>query len=271
MTAALDSRFQLTDDELQVAAERVGVRSFPAVLAVRPRHGTEAELTAAIDRATGSLVRRGLIVDGVVEPELVGVLQALQRPDRELAMRLVTPDGMARVSLVRRGIRLVRARRIGNDVELRVITGEAGLDVAAAAMIAELPRAEAAQITPVGAPLLEMSERLGGSHDAMQLADSIRALGADPKAATLLGSALASRSAFAEITYHALSTEDDRITRAPASVGVFYTKRGRIVGAPSASPNGQLWSTLKPGSEHSIGQAIGQLVELSDEGWAVFS
>lgn len=74
-------------------------------------------------------------------------------------------------------------------------------------------------------------------------------------------------AAFVEIVYYALSVDAGRISRRPAAVGIFYTKRGRIVGAPSASPSGQLWTTLKPGSDHAISQAIGQLVELSDDGW----
>ncbi|MCB9441552.1 MAG: ESX secretion-associated protein EspG [Mycolicibacterium sp.] len=268
MTAAVvDDRFCLTDDELQAAAARVGVQGFPAVLAIRPRYGTHETLTEAMDRATATLVSRDLVNDGVVAPELVGLLQAMQRPDRELAMRLVTPDGISRVSVVRRGSLLMSARRIGNDIELRRIPGEGGLAAATAALIAELPRSEAAQITPVGAPLQDMGERLNGTHDPMQLADGIRALGADTKTAMLLGSALASRAAFGEVVYYALSSDDDRISRAPAAVGIFYTKRGRIVGAPSASPSGQIWSTLKPGSDHTVGQAIGQLVELSDDVW----
>ncbi|RKH92357.1 ESX secretion-associated protein EspG, partial [Corallococcus sp. AB030] len=48
---------------------------------------------------------------------------------------------------------------------------------------------------------------------------------------------------------------------------VFYTRKGRIVAAPSASPSGQLWTTLKPGSDHAIGQAIHQLVEISTDQW----
>ncbi|OLT79874.1 ESX secretion-associated protein EspG [Mycobacteroides chelonae] len=263
MTAALGSRFNVTEDELRVVAQRVGIQSLPAVLAIRLRHGTDEALDAAIDRATGMLVSRGLIVDGVVAEELLELLQVLQRPDRELAMRVVTPDGISRVSVARRGTRLVAGRRIGDDIELRGIAGEARLEAAIAALVAELPRAAAAQITPVGAPQQEMSERLSGTHDAAELADRIRALGADSQTAMLLGS----RAAFAEIVYYALSAEDDRIARAPAAIGIFYTKRGRIVGAPSTSPNGEIWSTLKPGSDHTIGQAIRQLVELSDEGW----
>jgi hypothetical protein len=86
----------------------------------------------------------------------------------------------------------------------------------------------------------------------------------------LLGSALASRQAFAEIVYYALDADEDRVSRSVAAVGVFYTKRGRIVAGPSASPAGQLWTTLKAGSDHAISQAVGQLVELSGGRWGGF-
>jgi hypothetical protein len=224
-------------------------------------------LTAAVDDATRRLVSRGLIADGAVDPDLVRLLRALQRPDRELAMRLVTPDGTARLSIVRRGGLGMVARRVGNDITLLVLEGHPDLPAVTRALVDELPRAEAAQITPVGAPLEAMRRYLTGTHDAAQLADRVRALGAEPRAAMLLGSALASRLAFAEIVYYALARDRDRVCRQPAAVGAFYTKRGRIIGAPSASPSGQVWTTIKPGSDRAIGKAIGQLVELSTERW----
>jgi hypothetical protein len=112
-----------------------------------------------------------------------------------------------------------------------------------------------------------MAESLSATHDPALLGDRIRALGAESRAAMQLGAALGSRQAFAEIVYYVLAREHGRIVRSPAAVAVFYTKRGRIVAAPSASPTGQLWTTLKPGSDHALGQAIAQLVELATEGW----
>jgi hypothetical protein len=267
VTTTVASEFLLSDDELQVIGARVGVQGFPNVLAIRPRHATVDALTAAFDRATGNLVSRGLIGDGVVLPDLVPLLRALRRPERELAMRLVTPEGIARVTMIRRASLNVLARRVGNEILLRVVDGSPNLSVATRALIGELPRGDAAQISPLGAPLDVMSRKLTGTHDAALLADRARALGAEARTAMVLGSALASRVAFAEIVYYALSSEQDRITRRPAAVGVFFTKRGRIVAAPSASPSGQLWTTLKPGSEHAISQAVGQLVELSTDRW----
>lgn len=267
MTVEVASHFVVNEDELQVIGARLGNEEFPAVLGVRPRYGTVDALTEALDHATASLVARGLIVDGAVAPGLIPLLQALRRPQRELAARLVTPEGIARISLVRRGNSAVLARRVKQEIVVRVIDGGPDLAAVTRTLIGELPRAEAAQISPVGAPLETLSQKLLGTHDAAQLADRIRTLGAEPRTAMVLGSALASRAAFAEIVYYAVDFDQDRLTRRPAAVGVFYTKRGRIVGAPSASPTGQLWSTLKPGSDHSIAQAIKQLVELSQEAW----
>ena len=81
--------------------------------------------------------------------------------------------------------------RIARNVEAadaRIQASEADLAAATTVLIAELPQAQAAQITPVGAPLHEMSERLSGNYDAMKLADGIRALGADTKTASAMRS-----------------------------------------------------------------------------------
>lgn len=270
MTASLTSHFVLTDDEMQVVASRVGVQALPVVLGLRPRHGSETALLAAIDSATRTLAERGLIRDGEVTPDLVPLLRALQRPDRELAMRFVTPDGTARVTVIRQGVQCISVRRIGNEITVDVVEGQPSLSSAIRALLAHLPVTPAADIGAVGAPLDAASEALSGTHDATVLSDRIRTLGAEPRTAMLLGSALASRQAFAEIVYYALDDDEDRISRSPAAVGVFYTKRGRIVAGPSVSPAGQLWTTLKAGSDHAISQTIGQLVELSGGRWGDF-
>lgn len=267
MTASLASQFVVTDDELHVLAARLDVQSLPLVLDLRQRHPTGTARAEAFDVAARSLTERGLLSSGEVGAELSMVVQSLQRPDRELAMRLVTPDGQARVTVVRYGAQCISACRVGNEITLDVIDDGANLSSASAGLLRRLPASAAAGISPVGAPLAEVSRALSDTHDAAVLSDRIRALGADPRCAMTLGSALASRLAFAEIVYYALDDDLDRISRSAGAVGIFYTKRGRIVGAPSASPSGQLWTTLKPGSEHTIKQAIGQLVELSSYRW----
>jgi hypothetical protein len=265
MTAALTSKHVLSDDELQVVASRTGVGDFPAVLDVRPRHGRTDSLDAACDAATRALVARGLITDGSVAPQLASMVRALHRPDRELAMRVVTPIGIGRISMVRHGSMGVLAHRKGNAFTLREQGAE--LRDATEALLGELPPMPPAPIDPVGAPLDDMTECLDGGGDGPQQADRIYALGTERRSAMLLGSALSSRLAFAEMVYYPLASDEGRISRSPAAVAVFYTTRGRIVAAPSASPTGQLWTTLKRGSDHTIGQAIAQLIGLSTKRW----
>jgi hypothetical protein len=267
VTTALSLPLALSIDELQAVALRVGVRDLPTVLDVRLCYATIDVRDAALDRAARGLVSRNLINDGTVNPVLVSMLQTLQRPDREVAMRFATPDGTARISAVRRGSLCLLARRVGDGVALQIIGHGLDVHAVASALLAELPKTRAADVQPVGAPLQEMSERLCGTHDPAVLADQIRAVGAEPHAAMLLGAALGSREAFGEIVYYALAEDEGRISRAPGAVAVIYTKRGRIIAAPSLSPAGQLWTTLKPGTDHAFRQAIGQLAELSDHGW----
>jgi hypothetical protein len=270
VTATLTPHFAVTADELQVIASRLGIQALPVVLNLRPLHDTETQLAEAVDHATRALTERGLIRDGEVVAELVPLVRAMQRPDRELAMRLVTPDGTARVAIIRQGAQCISVRRVADQVTLEAGDGQATLAQAARALLRQLPAAPTAEIDPVGAPLDAAADALSGTHDAALLSDRIRALGADARTAMLLGSAFASRQAFAEIVYYSLDGDEGRISRHPAAVGVFYTKRGRIVSAPSASPAGQLWATLKAGSDHAIKQAIGQLVELSTDRWEEF-
>jgi hypothetical protein len=214
-----------------------------------------------------TLTHRGVIVDGVVDPETVTVLHTLQRPDRELIMRLVTPAGIGRFSVVRRGPLCVLGRRVGERLDVKVLGVHIALSDATTTLLGDMPPARPAAIEPVGAPLSDMSEALSHSHDPLVLADRIRALGAQQRAAGLLGAALGARQAFAEIVYSALVDGEDLIARAPAAVAVLYTARGRVIAAPSTSPSGQLWATLKPGSDQVFGQAISQLVELSANRW----
>ncbi|MGV0735398.1 ESX secretion-associated protein EspG [Mycobacterium syngnathidarum] len=267
MTASLAPQFVVTDDELHVLAARLGVQALPVVLNLRSRHPTQTARAEAMGEATRSLTERGLLSAGEVGTELAAVVQSLQRPDRELAMRLVTPDGLARVAVVRYGAQCVSACRVRDEITLDLIDDGASLSSAGSSLLRRLPASTPADFSPVGAPLTEAAQALSDTHDCTALSDQVRALGADTRTAMTLGAALASRLAFAEIVYQALDDDLDRISRTPGAVGIFYTKRGRIVAAPSASPTGQLWTTLKPGSDHTIKQAIGQLVELSGYRW----
>lgn len=266
MTVALSREWSFTADEVGALTSRTGASP---VVGLRPRHATVDVRDAALNHAVRTLTQRGVIVDGLVDPEIVSVLHVLQRPDRELVMRLVTPAGVGRISVARRGNSTAVGRRIGEPLDVRVLGPGIGLSDAVATLLDEMPTAQPAPVEPVGAPLSEMTEALSDSHDPLVLADRVRALGAPQRAAMLLGAALGSRQAFAEIVYSAVLENEDVIARVPAAVAVIYTARGRVIAVPSASPSGQLWSTLKPGSDQVFGQAVNQLVELAAERWEV--
>jgi len=267
MTGTLTQEWSFTADELAALTLRTSGPGSPAVLGLRPRHATVDVRDAALSHAVHTLTERGVIVDGVVEPETVTVLHALQRPDRELVMRLVTPAGVGRISVARRGPLCVMGRRVGGQLDVAALGLNITLSDVAAMLLAALPSAQPAAVDPVGAPLSDMTDALSESHDPVALADRIRALGAPQRAAVLLGAALGSRQAFAEIVYSALIEGEDLIARVPAAVAVLYTARGRVIAVPSTSPSGRLWTTLKPGSDQVFGQAVDQLVELSAERW----
>jgi hypothetical protein len=259
--------FTLTDDELRVVGGRVGVTDFPTVLAMRPRHGTVETLVRATELAVQRLTAHRLLDDGGVSPELAGMTQALGRPPWALAMRLVTPAGIARLIVVPHTGGWVLARRIGHEITLREAGHRCGLDSAVRLLLAELPAAAPLEVDAFGAPTAALADCLTGTHATSAIADRLRGLGAGPHVAVTLASAFAARQAFAEIVCHWLDVTSDRIVTAPGAVAVFYTGRGRLIAAPSTSPSGQLWTTLKPGSDHRIGQAISQLAEFAPRGW----
>ncbi|MDF2583269.1 MAG: hypothetical protein K0R33_1912 [Mycobacterium sp.] len=268
MSAPTASVFAVTDDELALIGSGIGVTDFPVVLAIRPRHSDTTTLRHAQEHARQCLVRRGLMgAEGDPHPDLADAVHALRRPARELAVRLVTPDGNARVSVARSACTTVSVRRVRNELQLKLITDTHDRSAMIRAVLAELPSAPAAATEAFGAPARDLASALDGGHAARYLTDRLRALGASQRTALALGTAFAARTAFAEIVCHALDPVADRVVRGPGAVGVFYTARGRVVSAPSVSPSGQLWSTLKSGTDHRLAQAVSQLTELVPGGW----
>ncbi len=117
------------------------------------------------------------------------------------------------------------------------------------AVLAELPSAPAAATEAFGAPARDLASALDGGHAARYLTDRLRALGASQRTALALGTAFAARTAFAEIVCPTLSIRlPTRWCAALAQSGSSHA-RGRAGIRPSVSPSGQLWSTLKSGTD----------------------
>ncbi|WP_101951163.1 ESX secretion-associated protein EspG [Mycobacterium sp. 3519A] len=269
MTAAVNGPVRLTVDQLRAVAVSARLAALPTVLglgALYPSTGRHAD--GVRPRPQEKLDEANLTTAGQRYPGIDAAISALGRPERELAMRLVTPDGIGRFSAVRRENSSLLAGRVGEVITIDDIDPHSGLPGVVTELLAVLPSSRPAEVLAVTAPLDDFTECLRDSHDSRELADRIRTLGVETRTAMALGAALGSRQAFAEIVYYTFVPGEGRVSRSSGAVAVFYTKRGRIVSAPSVSPSGEPWITLKAGSDHVVRQAINQLVSLSDIDWA---
>ncbi|WP_280194764.1 ESX secretion-associated protein EspG, partial [Nocardia farcinica] len=88
---------------------------------------------------------------------------------------------------------------------------------------------------------------------------AVYALGVAERDAPRYGLAFESCRAYAEIVAYA--HVDGVTTRPPCAAVVYETGRGRIVVAPGIAPDQQVWSTVTPGTDHRVAQAISGLIE----------
>ncbi|MGC4936052.1 ESX secretion-associated protein EspG [Gordonia sp. DT30] len=264
--ATLDVDFALSVDEILTLADRLGVDTLPDTLALWPTQPTVEELERVRDRCARQLSERDLIVDGEVDPDLAHVVVAMRRPERELSIRIVTADGLLRASLLRVKRSHVVATRRGDTVRLRAFEAE-GAERVIAEAARLLPTALELECGSVSAPALDVAEHLAGLRSATPIADELHAFGADSRSALVLGAVLADYRAAVEMRVSALDQHADRSVVAEGAVAVFYSARGCVLSAPSTSPDGRLWCSIKGGSDHRIAQAIAQLMSLLPEGW----
>ncbi|MFI5777165.1 ESX secretion-associated protein EspG [Nocardia sp. NPDC051570] len=258
----------LTNDELFAVAERMGVQTLPLVLAVAPGHESIDEWHAAQERAVTRLTDSGVLDSyGEVESELALALHALTQPERELVARIFVADSdserptrTVRVCVVRRGEQHAFAVRTGDSYDIAPVWADGSGSALARPILAALGACAPAEVASFSALAQELSERLDAADSASEYADTLYALGVADRDATVLGMAFAAPRAFAEIVAY---THDDGITtRSSGAVVVYDTDRGRIVAVPGPASDQRIWSTITPGTDHRIAQAISALIEL---------
>ncbi|MFD4460675.1 ESX secretion-associated protein EspG [Nocardia sp. NPDC058480] len=257
----------LTNDSLLAVAERLGVQTLPLVLAVGPQQDTIEAWQAARDGAVAELTAGGVFDSyGDVEPGLAEAMFTLAAPDAELVARCYGEDGKRRICLARRGSQHAVASRTGSSFEV-VAPGIDGSDrELTRLLLAALPACPQAEISTVSVAADDLSRRLDAADTTSDYVDAMYALGIDAHEATVLGAAFGSCRGYTEIT--ASVHHDGLTTQAPGAVAVYDTARGRIVVAPMTAPDGQMWSTITPGTDHRLTQAIGALLEgLPGGGW----
>ncbi|WP_433205020.1 ESX secretion-associated protein EspG [Nocardia sp. CA-107356] len=251
----------LTNDGLLALVHQLGVQTLPLVLSVGPRQVSYREWTAAQERALDELTADQVLDRyGDVDPELRSALWALALPERELVARIFTEAGQVRVCLVRRGGGHVLAVRRGDTFDIRPIWADGSGDSLTRPVLNVLGSCPPAEVTSFSAVAIELGERLDSATTSAEYADAVHSVGVAERDATAYGLAFASCRAYAEVVAyaHANGVTD----RSPGAVVVYDTARGRIVAAPGVAVDQQIWSTLTPGTDHRITQAISGLIEL---------
>ena len=258
----------LTNDGLFAVAERLGVQTLPVALAVAPQHDSYDEWRDAQQEAVAALTAAGIFDSyGDVSPELAQTLFALTQPERELVVRVFRtaedpdePAVVVRATLALRGNDHAFAVRTGDEFDVQAVWSDGSGDSLARPLLGVLGSCAAAEITEFSAHSQELSERLNEATTAADYADACFALGVQGREATVLGLAFETCHAYAEIV--AYDHDEGITTRAPGAIAVYDTGRGRIVVTPGSAPDLTSWSTVTPGTDQRIAQAISALIEL---------
>ncbi|MFD1812112.1 ESX secretion-associated protein EspG [Rhodococcus gannanensis] len=237
-------------DELDLLTQLARIDELPVVLDARSRFDTTVARDAAFESCRESLTERGLLPGGHPHPDVVDRLTILARPDVELAVRWYREGTVSRMCIAQVGQMTVLALR-GPDsyvlAEVPAVEAELVLDV--------IGRSVALDVDSISAPTDRLVLALDDLTHPQSVVRRLSELGA--RETETLAWALSTCTAHAEIV--ALVQGDGRRwTSAP--VTVFDTAGGRIVGTSSVSPDGTAWSTLGPGGDARLRQAIGELL-----------
>ncbi|GAB92214.1 ESX secretion-associated protein EspG [Gordonia rhizosphera] len=253
-----DVRHTISVDSLWRLGELVDLQIWPTVLDMSARFDTIEAYRAGVARADAELLTAGVLGPEGVAENLHMALSIVGGPESELQVRVFGGDGVRRISLTRRGRDHVLVLRYGDEVRIEIVSVD-GIDSAAKKIVDCLGDGAAADVASVSVPSAELAARLDAATTAPEYSDTLYALGVDQRESTRLGAALADCQGYAEIV--AYESFQGRTHEASGAVAIYETARGRVVGSPSVSPDGQMWTTLSAGSGHRIKQAIGLLVE----------
>ncbi|MBF6179638.1 ESX secretion-associated protein EspG [Nocardia otitidiscaviarum] len=250
----------LTNDGVIALAGHLGVQTLPLVLSVGPQQESHRDWALAQERARAELIS-GRVIDGRgdVEPDTAEAMFVLAQPERELAMRVFSEDGQTRVCVARRGDGQAVAVRRGDSLEIRTLWSDGSAESLARPIIDALGGCLPAEVANFSAPSAELLERFDAATTSEDYAGAVYSYGLEETEATAYGLALASCKAYAEVVAYAYA--DGVTDRVPGAVVVYDTARGRIVAAPGTALDQQLWSTLTPGTDHRVAQAISGLVD----------
>ncbi|MET9286807.1 ESX secretion-associated protein EspG [Nocardia beijingensis] len=254
----------LNVDAALLLKELVGIDSYPPVLALLPnvyRLEDRERVHAVVAR---QLTEAGIIDGERVHPAVEHWLRCLDRPDMELAARIMDtgldgqPRAMLRFSLVRGGDTHVLALRCDDDVVIQTMFQDGqNLNNLTAALAAALGPAEALRFTPMTTTVEQLGEVPSDPDERRQ---ALLELGAQPHTAAVLSRALTEVARRAEILV--IEHRDGSQAQPEVSVSVLDTTSGRLIVTPSRAMDGEIWSTFAPGDDAALRSGIGALIDL---------
>ncbi|MBL1075175.1 ESX secretion-associated protein EspG [Nocardia sp. 2] len=250
----------LTNDGVIALAGHLGIQALPLVLSIGPQQDSHREYERAQDLARADLLAARVIDShGDADPEIAAALFTLAQPDCELAARIFTPDTTLRVCVARRADHHAVAVRRGDAIDVQPLWSDGSGASLARPILDNLGVCSSADVVGFSAPAHELAERFDTATSSEDYAAAVYHLGVPDTDAAAYGLALSSAHTYAEVVAYAYT--DGVTDRSPGAVVVYDTDRGRILAAPSIAPDQQIWSTVTPGTDHRIAQAISGLIE----------
>ncbi|MEU1985847.1 ESX secretion-associated protein EspG [Nocardia sp. NPDC019395] len=256
----------LNVDAALVLKDMVGIDNYPLVLAVTPniyRISDRDRVWAAVKE---QLTADGIISGGEVDPVVAGWLRCLERPDTELAIRVLDngrgghTSTMLRASLVRSGERHVLAVRCDDEIVIQSVFHQGRqLDTLTAVLesvLGDYPVLDFESFTLADVDPGEPPQDLDG------VRAGLRELGASPRTANVLTRALNEIVRQAEVLMiehrdGGPGKPDFRIC-----MNVLDTFSGRFVITPTVTLDGRTRSTFRPGDHTAVRSGINALAEL---------
>ncbi|GAB2643218.1 ESX secretion-associated protein EspG [Prescottella soli] len=249
-------------DEIDLLVHLLDVDVLPVVLDAGPRFDSLPARDAVFRRAHDRLTAAGL-VDGItVHPDLARQVRTLARPRAEIAVRKFVGGTVHRACLA-----LDQDPADGAVLALR--SGDAftvqrpGRDLAGPVVHA-LGTVPALPFGVVNCPTADLGAALDRITDPQKAADQLIAVGVPAADAAVVGPAFAACPTFTEIVgLVGIVGEggDPELARGP--VTVFDTAAGRVVGTTSVATDGVRWTSLSPGTQGRLRQALeGLLAQL---------
>jgi hypothetical protein len=258
----------LNVDAALVLKDMVGIDTYPLVLAIMPNIYQIADRDRVHAAVAEQLTVDGIISGGEVDPVVAGWLRCLNRPDTELAIRVLDNGRggeiptMLRASLVRSGERHVLAVRCDDEVVIQSVFHQGRqLDTLTAVLESILGNYPVLDFEP----FTRADDDLG-DFEPPQDADGVRAglreLGASPRTANVLTRALGEIVRQAEVLMMEHRDGGPETPDFTICMNVLDTFSGRFVITPSVTLDGRTRSTFRPGDHAALRSGINTLAEL---------